>query len=119
MAVLSPPGMMRPSHNSRSASVRTSSARPPARSTAFRCASKSPCRARIPAVFGGLPATSLQQFAFWNLRNVQTAHGFAQFLAGFEQLDRVFVVSRRLDNRTGAFFGVLRLEDSAADEYRF
>src|SRR6185295_8971738 len=118
MVVLSPPGIIRPSQRSRSAIVRTSMAWPPARSTALRCASKSPCSARIPAVFCVLPATRLQQFAFGELRNVQAAHGLAQFLAGFEQLYRVFVVSRRFDDGAGALVRVLGFEYTAADEHR-
>src|SRR6185369_16944345 len=106
MVVLSPPGMIRPSHCSRSARVRTSMAWPPARSIALTCSSKSPWRARIPAVFGALPATRLQQFAFGELGNVEAAHGLSQLLAGFEQLHRVLVVRGRLDDGAGALVGI-------------
>lgn len=51
MVVLSPPGITRPSMLFRSSAVRTRTGSAPARSSAFECASKSPCSARIPTLF--------------------------------------------------------------------
>src|SRR5690242_16376922 len=106
MVELSPPGTTSPSQASSSAAVRTSTARAPARSRALRCASKSPCKASTPAVFialawetaPSLPASGLQQFRFGELRNIQTAHGLAQFLARLQQLGRVVKISGGLDD---------------------
>ncbi len=51
MVVLSPPGITRPSMLFSSSAVRTTTASAPARSSAFACASKSPCSARTPTPF--------------------------------------------------------------------
>src|SRR5260221_12967665 len=103
MVVLSPPGIIKPSHCSRSDAVRTSTVRPPASSIDLRCASKSPCSASTPTVFmrnsrRSLPASRLQQFAFGKLGDIEPAHSFAQLLAGFEQLHGVPIVRRRFDD---------------------
>ena len=51
MVVLSPPGITSPSMFFSSSAVRTCTASAPARSSAFACASKSPCSARTPTRF--------------------------------------------------------------------
>ncbi len=53
-----------------------------------------------------LPAARLHQFALGQLRDFETRHGFAEFLARFEQLYRIPVIGSSLNDRFGALFRV-------------
>src|SRR5439155_11447408 len=130
-AVLSPPGITRPSSASTSAGLRTSRTVAPSRSRAAACAAKSPWRARTPTssacapwarglVLAPPPGTSppprLAPLALGQLRHLEARHGFGQLLGHLGEDVGVAEVGRGLDDGAGARRGVGGLEDPRADE---
>ena len=69
MVVLSPPGIMRASTESRSLGKRTGTASAPSRSSVSICSEKSPCMANTP-ILGTLPSSCCKKLFLWHSPHV-------------------------------------------------